>query len=55
MIRHEKHWADLYWLMADGDKTQYDALKKTPVIEFFHLLRAFETKLKKQVKNGSRI
>lgn len=39
--------------MADGRSTEYDSLKAKDVVEFFHLLEAYQTRLKKaKPKNG---
>lgn len=35
----EKQWIELVWMVSGKDKTQYDALMKTDVYEFFTIMQ----------------
>lgn len=42
ILDKEKIWADMLYLVASGDASQYQILKRMNVIEFFHLVDNFK-------------
>jgi hypothetical protein len=49
-------WAKLFWAIADGKATEYEAIKRKEIFEFFTLLRIHEERQiktqKKLTENG---
>lgn len=41
-------WAEIWWSMSGGVKSEYDSLKKTDVQEFWRLFDLWQDKLEKQ-------
>jgi hypothetical protein len=37
LLEIDEYWSTILWAMADGKKTEYDALKRTSIFEFYPL------------------
>ena len=47
----EEYWATLTWMLAGDDKTQYDALLASNVLEYFRLLKIHEKNQVRKMKH----